>query len=136
MTAGVRASCGVLMLLRADAREVVASHAAVARSAIDRAVGLLKYRAMPQEMALIFPECSSVHTVGMRFAIDLIFINRAWRVVRAEPKVGPGRLIFPVRDAWAVVEVAAGTIRRLGLAVGDVLGLLPQSVVGKPVGKP
>ncbi len=127
MTAVATASIGALVLLRAEARAVVASRTAVARSAIDRAVGLLKYRTMPEGLALIFPGCNSVHTVGMRFPIDLIFVDRAWSVVCAEPEVKPGRLIFPVRGAWGVVEAAAGTIRKIGLAAGDRLCFSPEN---------
>ena len=117
----------MLTVQRGATPQLVASRAAVAGRWMDRAIGLLKYRRMPEGLALIFPQCNSVHTVGMRFPIDLIFVDRLWGVVRAEGEVAPGRLIFPVKGAWAVVEAAAGTIQRLGVAVGDVLRFMPQT---------
>ena len=122
---GRTTDCGTLILQRAGVRQVVASRTEVARGVLNRAVGLLKYRTMPEGLALIFPGCHSVHTVGMRFPIDLIFVDRAWTVVYTEPEVKPGRLIFPVRRAWGVVEAAAGTIRKIGLTAGDRLSFSP-----------
>lgn len=133
-------SCGKLVLVRPDRLQEVARHTTIARRWIDRAVGLLKYRLMPQGVALVFPACNSVHTIGMRFAIDLVFVDRRWAVVRADSSIPPGRVIWPVRGAWAVVELAAGTVQRMGLAVGDRLKVLAPTedeaplTNGRPIG--
>ena len=102
----------------------VASQVRFARSFIARLVGLLGRRGLGQGEALIFERCWSIHTIGMRFAIDAIFVDRAWSVVALLRAVGPGRLIPPVRNAWAVVEVREGTVAECRLNIGDRLGVM------------
>jgi len=55
---------------------------------------------------LLIPRCSSVHTVGMRFALDLYFLGGDREVVAAQLGVRPRRLAFCGR-AKAVLEVPA-----------------------------
>jgi len=56
---------------------------------------------------LLIPRCSSVHTFGMRFALDLYFLDREGAAVAARLAVPPKRLAF-CRGASAVLEVPAG----------------------------
>ena len=99
----------------------VAQRAHIARSWHQRMVGLLAHDKLPPDEAMIFPGCSSIHTIGMRFPIDVIFVNREWRIVSLQEGLGAGRLVLPVRGAWGVVETASGTLKRTGLQVGDRL---------------
>ena len=57
--------------------------------------------------ALLIPRCRSVHTFGMRFALDLIWLDARGRVLGVEEGVGPWR-VRSRRDAAAVLEVPAG----------------------------
>src|SRR3954465_8962154 len=56
---------------------------------------------------LLIPRCRSVHTFGMRFAIDVVFLDAGGRVVRVASHVPPGRG-GSCRGPAAVVETAAG----------------------------
>ena len=102
-------------------QRVVASDAIVARSFAARIRGLLGRRTLPDGEAMIFPQCRSIHTVGMRFAIDAVFVDQAWRVVALRENLRPGRLVFPVWGASSVIELAQGTIGRAELKIGDQL---------------
>mgnify|MGYP001611195039 FL=1 len=118
---------GILCVQVASTRQAVAERATIAQTWPTRLVGLLGCNALPEGEALVFPSCSSIHTWGMRFAIDVIFVDRRWRVVSLRPGVRPWRVVWPVRGAWGVVEVAAGTLGRIGLKVGDQLRLAQTS---------
>lgn len=88
----------------------------------DRLRGLLGRRSLGPGAALMIERCGSVHTVGMRFALDLVFLNRAWRVVKVIRNVRPGRLM--VWGGWRarrVVESEAGCLAVGGLRIGDEL---------------
>ena len=104
----------------------LASRARMALDALSRVKGLLGRDSLPEGEALVFPECHSIHTIGMRFPIDAVFVDRRWRVVALRPRLGPGQLVFPVWSAWGVVEMAPGTLERVALQVGDQLNLLPS----------
>ena len=105
-------------------RAPLARRAHVARTLGARLTGLLGRESLPEGDALVFPACRSIHTFGMRFPIDVVFIDRRWRVVALRPFLGPSRLVPPQWRAWGVVETAAGSITRAGLMVGDQLRLL------------
>jgi uncharacterized membrane protein (UPF0127 family) len=53
---------------------------------------------------LLIPRCSSVHTFGMRFALDLFFLDRAGRVIAVRRRVPPRRVVWQ-RGAAAVLEI-------------------------------
>jgi uncharacterized membrane protein (UPF0127 family) len=56
---------------------------------------------------LLIPRCSSVHTFGMRFALDLYFLDAQGAVVAVRHSVPPRRFAF-CADAGAVLEVPTG----------------------------
>ena len=78
----------------------------VARSICARLLGLALLRRMPPGSALLIPRCRSVHTFGMRFAVDLVFIDGSGRPVRVVRGVGPGRVVS-CRAASGVLELPA-----------------------------
>jgi len=75
--------------------------------------------ALPVRVALHIPRCRSVHTFGMRFALDLIWLGGDGRVLRIDRKVPPRRVRTCVR-ARSVVEVNGGVADAfLAGGVGD-----------------
>lgn len=69
--------------------------------------GLAKLDALAPDEALHIPRCRSVHTVGMRFALDLLWLDRDGAVVRVDHDVAARRLRTCLR-ARSVVECVAG----------------------------
>ncbi|HVM16228.1 MAG TPA: DUF192 domain-containing protein [Gaiellaceae bacterium] len=84
--------------------------------------GLLGRRALPQGEGLLLRPAGSIHTAFMRFPIDAVFLDAELRVVRIASDLPPWRAAA-ARGARAVLEVAAGESRRVGLAVGERLAL-------------
>ena len=85
------------------------------RRARRRGLAHLDPGALPGGHALLFERCRSVHTIGMRFALDLVWLDGEGAVVRLDQAVGPGR----VRTCWrarSVTEAAAGDGERLAAA--------------------
>jgi uncharacterized protein len=77
-----------------------------------RLLGLALLPALDPDEALVIPHCTSVHTFGMRFPIDVVFVDRDWLPVYIEYDVGPHRVLRS-RFARSVIEVAAGEAGRL-----------------------
>ena len=88
----------------------------VADSARGRARGLLGRDGF--EGAILLAPARAVHTVRMRFAIDVAFLDRDQRVLRIVT-MAPNRLGLPVLKARSVIEAEAGSFERWGLHVGD-----------------
>ena len=96
----------------------VLASATVAESRGARRRGLIGER--DPQFALVLPKCGWVHTVGMRCALDVAYLDNASRVLKMQ-RLAPMRLPMPVREACTVVEAKAGSFERWGLKVGDVV---------------
>jgi uncharacterized membrane protein (UPF0127 family) len=84
-----------------------------------RRKGLSRLDALDPNHALYIPQCPAVHTFGMRFALDLIWLNNAGTVVRIDRDVVPWRMRF-CASARSVVETVAGRADAFRAAgVGD-----------------
>ncbi len=88
-----------------------------------RSKGLLGTSALAAEEALWIRRCNSIHTIGMNYAIDVIYLNKNLQVVAIKENIAPFRLTAPVWRASSVVELAAGQIARLKISVGEVLNV-------------
>ena len=77
----------------------------VARGFRERLVGLAWARS-PRAAALLLPRCRSVHTFGMRFRLDLYWLDARGEVVRVDHGVPPWRVVG-CRAARCVIEVPA-----------------------------
>lgn len=101
----------------------VATNVAVADSYFGRLVGLLgktKKWARAGKGLWIVPS-HGVHTIGMLFPIDLIFLDRDKNVVRLEEHVKPFRISLGSLRTHSVLELPAHTVFRTGTCVGDQL---------------
>jgi hypothetical protein len=73
-------------------------------------LALLPRGAVPPGHALLIPDCRSVHTFGMRFPIDLVFLDERGRALRVERGVKQRRVLV-CRAAFAVLERPSPTRR-------------------------
>jgi len=80
---------------------------AVARTRRSRMDGLARLDALPPPLGLHIPRCRSVHTFGMRFPLDLVWLDREGAVVRVDHGV-PARRVRTCMRARSVVELNAG----------------------------
>jgi len=79
----------------------------VARGPLSRLLGLAWLDRGRAGSGLLIPRCASVHTFGMRFPLDLYFLDREGAVLRVRRQVPPGRIVS-CRGADAVLELPAG----------------------------
>jgi uncharacterized membrane protein (UPF0127 family) len=84
--------------------------------------GLLGREHLPPGEGLLLWPAGSVHTAFMRFAIDLVFLDRDLRVLKVEAAVRPWRTVG-CRGAKAVIELASGECARRNIRVDDELAL-------------
>lgn len=107
---------GVVAWLLRDGEVLASLEVADGRRA--RARGLLGRNAV--DGALLLRPARSVHTVGMRFPIDVAFCDEDLRVIRAVT-MPRHRVSRPVWRARAVIEAEAGAFARWRLQPGDQL---------------
>lgn len=105
----------------------VATEATVANTYLRRLVGLLGQRsrwARPGQGLWIVPS-HGVHTIGMLFPIDLIFLDQNKHVVELEEYMRPFRISKVSLKATSVLELPPHTIFRSGTRIGDRLEITP-----------
>jgi len=93
----------------------------MADTSLRRMVGLLGQRSLEPGCGLYIIPSQAVHTFGMAFAIDVVFIDKKDRVVGVRHAVAPHRLVRPFWKALGVLELPPGTIRASRTEVGDQL---------------
>jgi uncharacterized protein len=88
--------------------------------------GLLGRDAINVDEAMFISPCVAVHTAFMRFAIDVVFVDRDGRAVQIVQDMQPWRMAASLKGC-AVIELAAGRVKACGVQVGDRLSLIPPS---------
>jgi uncharacterized protein len=99
---------------------VACERCVVADTPLARMRGLLGRRSLAPEEGILLRPASSVHTLFMRFPIDVVFLDRELAVLRVVPVLRPWRAASR-RRAAAVLELAAGESERRGIHAGDRL---------------
>ena len=115
-----------MCVLNRTRERFVATNVSVADSYFRRLVGLLgKTRkwARAGRGLWIIPS-HGIHTIGMLFPIDLIFLDREKNVVHLEEHVRPFRISRVSLKSYSVLELPAHTVFRTGTCVGDQLEFL------------
>jgi uncharacterized protein len=87
-----------------ERRQLLGLEVPVATTRLSRVLGLALLTRERAGAGLLIPGCRSVHTFGMRFPLDLLFLDRESRVIEIRRNVPPGRLIR-MREAAAIVEL-------------------------------
>jgi uncharacterized membrane protein (UPF0127 family) len=104
---------------------VVASCAEKAETFMSRFKGLLGRDGLPDGGGLHIEPCNSIHMFFMKFALDIVFLDRELKVVRAIPGIKPWRATRVYSEAESVLELPVGAIAQAGVAPGDVLRVEP-----------
>lgn len=85
-----------------------------------RAKGLLFRDSIELDEAMIFEKCKSVHTIGMRFSIDLVFLDKNKTVLKVVEHLKPYRIAGCSRAKY-VLEAKSGSCLNRGILVDDKL---------------
>ena len=109
----------------------VLASAEVARDRRSRRKGLLGRD--HYEGALVIEPCRWIHTMGMRFPIDVAYLDADGTVIKTTC-VRPHRPTVPVPRSVAVIEAEAGAFERWGLHVGDIVEVRTDDQQADPGG--
>jgi uncharacterized membrane protein (UPF0127 family) len=104
--------------------QAVATQVEIAATRRSRNRGLLGRDHLDEAAAMLLAPCTSVHTVGMRFPIDVVFVDRQGYAVKVVRNLRPWRIALSIGGS-AVIEMAAGSLRWGQVMLGDRLYLAP-----------
>src|SRR5256885_9134782 len=98
------------MIIRNSDRETVLGEAIEgADTAVRRVKGLLGRQCLEDGQGLLFKQCSSLHTLFMRFPIDILFMDKKGKVVRSRSDVKPFKFVAAPLRAHYALELPAGS---------------------------
>jgi len=69
--------------------------------------------------ALLLKPCVRIHTFGMRIDIDVLFLDHLGVILHLTENLKPNKLSPNIKKARSVIELSAGTIRRMNIQLGD-----------------
>lgn len=113
-----------MQLYNQNKEEIVASKVIIAKTFLKRLKGLLGKKGLePGECMIIYP-CKSIHTFFMQFPIDVIFLDKGYRVIKVINDMKPWRATSNIKEARYVVEMSSSKIGDTNtIEVGDRLEL-------------
>lgn len=109
-----------MRVLNATRGVVLGDSIEVADTSAKRRTGLLKHPSLTAGQGLWIVPCEAVHTFGMKFPIDIAFLNRKRRIVKVRQGVARRRMSLCL-TAHSVLELPAGTLGQTGTEAGDQL---------------
>jgi len=113
---------GAYELRNARTGAIVAHTIIPAFESATRRKGLLGRDSVADGIAMIIAPSNAIHTFWMRFPIDVAFVRRNGEVVKIQEALAPWRVAVGM-GAYAVIELAAGALRRAAVRVGDSVTL-------------
>jgi uncharacterized protein len=113
-----------------DRRLLIGTHVRVPETSRSRRDGLLGMERLEEEAGIWIAPCEAIHTFGMKMHIDVVFLDRALRVRKVRPDLGPARISLCLA-AYSVLELAPGVIARSGTEVGDQLQITEADACGR-----
>jgi uncharacterized membrane protein (UPF0127 family) len=113
-------------LMNERTHQPVATRVEIAATRTTRRRGLLGRDGLEASSAMLLAPCSAVHTIGMRFPIDVLFVDRQGYAVKIVRNLRPWRIAL-ASGGQAVIEMAAGSLAWDSVQVGDRIFLAPVS---------
>ncbi len=86
-----------------------------------RLVGLLAKQRIDDNYGLLFQPGESIHSIGMRFSIDVLFLDKSNKVLKITHEMKPFRLAFAPKGTCSVLEINSGNAKRTGIHLEDTL---------------
>ena len=113
-----------MRLINQNKNVTLAEDVIIAKTLFSRVKGLLGRKVFLPGQAIILDPCNSVHTFLMHFPIDILFIDKDYKVIQALPYLKPNRISPVYWHSSKVIELPAGRLDFTNTQIKDQLQLL------------
>ncbi len=86
----------------------------------ERTAGLLKFPPLNLNQGLLINKCNSIHTFGMKYSLDIVYLSRHLKVIKVVENIKPTRMSLCF-GAKHTLEMLTGEVNRLGIKKGMTL---------------
>ena len=107
-----------MVLVNTTKKTILSDRCHFANTVLKRMIGLLNRQKFAEGEGLLFDRCYGIHTFGMRFPIDVLFLDKDLHVIRAVKALPPYRTSV-VRKAVYVLELPVGALEKTHTEEGD-----------------
>ena len=107
-----------MKLVNRNKNTVLAEHVSFLSGTLEKTRGLLSTH-FPR--AIFFKTRWGIHTIGMRFSIDVVVMDTKYRVRKIKCALVPNKFFFWNPRYYNVLELPEGTIKKSGTEIGDTL---------------
>lgn len=114
----------MLQLINRSKKNMIIRNLHVADGFWSRLKGLMRKRDLPEDEGLLIVPCNSVHSMFMRFPIDLLFLDRDFKVIKIVEVFKPWKATPIIRGCYQVVELRAGVVKKMGVSIRDELNII------------
>jgi uncharacterized protein len=112
-----------MILINKTRNTIISRNIEMADTHLRRLLGLAGRKQLCAGCGLLIRPSSGVHTIGMRFAIDVVALDKAQTVTRIWHRIRPFRVTAISFGTCSVLELAAGEANKQQIEVGDHLEL-------------
>ncbi|MCB9475300.1 MAG: DUF192 domain-containing protein [Deltaproteobacteria bacterium] len=91
----------------------------VASTIARRTIGLMFRASMEAGEGLLIPNCRAIHTFGMRFSIDVLFLDASYKIVTIRENVAPGQVVICRQNGVHTLEIPAGSVKAANFSIGE-----------------
>ena len=93
----------------------------IAHNWLSRLKGLLGTLSLNEKTIIWLKPCNSIHTIGMLYSIDVLFLDQNNCVINIFENVKPFRFRLGSKQTTSTVELASGVTNKMGIKSGDTL---------------
>jgi len=97
----------------------IAKRVSIADTFMKRLKGLLFKKEIDEDEGLLISPCSQVHTFGMKFSIDVLFLSKFGEVISIESSMSPGKISPLIRTCHQVLELKSEIVVKKGIKKGS-----------------
>lgn len=105
--------------INGTSNEMIAYKVFTADNFLQRLFGLLFKNPLNDGEALLIRGCTGIHTIGMRYSIDVVFIDESGKIISVIKDIPPWRFTPNIKGARSVIEFRSGFLRDKSLGAGD-----------------
>lgn len=113
-----------MRLINQTKNTVLAENIFIAKTPFARIKGLLGKKNLPCGQALILDPCNSIHTFFMRFPMDVLFVDKNYKVIKTLCDLNPSRISRIYWNSSRVIELPAGILKLTNTQAQDQLQLI------------
>jgi uncharacterized membrane protein (UPF0127 family) len=109
------------MVVKGETGQVIVSNLKVTNTFFTRLKGLLGTKELREGDGLLIKPCNGIHMFWMKYSIDVVFLDKEYRVVHLIKGIKPWRVSPVIKEATMVLELPTGTIDRSNIKHGETI---------------